>query len=67
MFRKALNMKNEWKFVVNIDQFQQAVEVVECGAGQTSPSQSCLYSGSLGNNPGLTSCRQIFTQHKEHN
>jgi len=60
--RKALNMKNEWKFVVNLDQFQQAVEVVECGAGQTS--QSCLYSGSLGNSPGLTSCRQIFTQHK---
>ena len=36
--RKALNLKNEWVFVVNIDNFTQAVEIEECSAGSFSSS-----------------------------
>merc|ERR1712111_195542 len=25
---------------------------------------SCLYSGAVGNNPALTSCKQLYTEHK---
>ncbi len=36
--RKALNLRNEWVFVVNIDNFTQAVEIEECSAGSFSSS-----------------------------
>ena len=66
--RQALNLDNEWVFVVNIDNFTQAVEVEECeGAAVSSsaPGQgSCLYGGAAGNNPLATSCRQVYTQYK---
>ena len=36
--RKAQNLNNEWVFVVNIDNFTQAVEIEECEAGAFSSS-----------------------------
>ena len=36
--RKALNLRNEWVFVVNIDNFTQAVEIEECSSGSFSSS-----------------------------
>ena len=69
--RKALNLNNEWKFVVNVDNFTQAVEVEECRQSQFSfvdetqdSFGSCLYAGSAGQNPSRTSCKQIYTEHK---
>eukprot|EP00092_Neocalanus_flemingeri_P014283 GFUD01015404.1.p1 GENE.GFUD01015404.1~~GFUD01015404.1.p1 ORF type:complete len:510 (-),score=86.92 GFUD01015404.1:496-2025(-) len=68
--RKAMNMDNKWKFVVNIDNFTQSVEIEECdnsyGFSQDSSDEFgvCLYSGSEGNNPDLTSCKQLYTEHK---
>jgi len=68
--RKARNMDNQWRFVVNIDNFTQSIEVEECkesfGFSQGSDDDFgvCLYSGSEGNNPGLTSCKQVYTEHK---
>lgn len=63
-------MDNQWRFVVNIDNFTQSIEVEECkesfGFSQGSDDDFgvCLYSGSEGNNPGLTSCKQVYTEHK---
>jgi len=68
--RKARNMENKWKFVVNIDNFTQSIEIEECDDrfvfSQESGDQfgDCLYSGSQGNNPEFTACKQIFTEHK---
>jgi len=69
--QKALNLNNEWKFVVNVDNFTQAVEIEECEnqgfSSFDSPEDtfgSCQYGGSLGNNPRETSCRQIYTEYK---
>ena len=65
-----MNMDNKWRFVVNIDNFTQSIEVEECdnsfGFSQGSSDEFgvCLYSGSQGNNPGLTSCKQVYTEHK---
>merc|ERR1711872_1187349 len=54
--QKALNLNNEWKFVVNVDNFTQAVEIEECEnqgfSSFDSPEDmfgSCQYGGSLGN------------------
>jgi len=67
--RKAKNLSNKWKFVVNIGNFTQAVEVKECNEFAFSQDSSgsfgsCLYSGATGNIPELTSCKQIYTEHK---
>ena len=88
--RQAKNLKDEWKYIVNIENYTQSVEVEECFNYNTNSSDdddddsvkagdgevqfdnvevveefgSCLYSGAPGNNPGLTSCRQLFTEHK---
>ena len=68
--RKARNMENKWKFVVNIDNFTQSIEIEECDDrfvfSQESGDQfgDCLYSGSQGNNPEFTACKQIYTEHK---
>lgn len=67
--RKAKNLSNKWKFVVNIGNFTQAVEVKECNDFAFSQDSSgsfgsCLYSGATGNIPELTSCKQIYTEHK---
>jgi len=69
--KKALNLNNEWKFVVNVDNFTQAVEVEECEHSLLSSVDdssdtfgSCLYAGSSGQNPGRTACKQIYTEYK---
>ena len=91
--RQAKNLKDEWKYIVNIENYTQSVEIEECfnfdsfGDETTTMSPgifdddsnvkfeteiseapdrfgSCLYSGATGNNPGLTSCQQLHTQHK---
>jgi len=74
--KKAKNLKDEWRFVVNIDNYTQSVEVEECDNGTVSEDNFgrerhdssdfgvCLYSGSTGNDPDLTVCRQLYTEHK---
>jgi len=89
--RQAKNLKEEWKYIVNIENYTQSVEVEECydfnqdlDAETTTPNSvsddtkvqfgqtpeipeefgSCLYSGAVGNNPELTSCKQLYTEHK---
>lgn len=81
--RKAKNLDEKWRYVVNIDNYTQSVEIEEChnfneyddlsvqnGSvqfGETKELEDfgvCLYSGSEGNNPDLTTCRQIYTEHK---
>lgn len=75
--RQALNLRNEWKYVVNVGNYTQAVEVEECnpkrlnssGGIQTADgfSQSygsCLYGGSKGLSPSSTVCRQLYSKHK---
>ena len=63
-------MDNQWRFVVNIDNFTQSIEVEECddsfvfNDGSSDEFGVCLYSGSEGNNRDLTSCKQIYTEHK---
>ena len=53
------------RFVVNLDNYTQSVEVEECDYGTSSGLQSpdsfgdCLYSGSVGNSPELTDCKQV--------
>lgn len=82
--KQARNLKDEWRFIVNIENYTQSVEIEECSdflidaeapSGSNSSVKfndsvvleefgSCLYSGSPGNNPALTVCRQLFTTHK---
>ena len=93
--RQAKNLKDEWKYIVNIENYTQSVEIEECYNPDSFDSEdeattatpgifeddsnvqfetetpqvpdrfgSCLYSGAVGNNPGLTSCQQLYTQHK---
>jgi len=83
--RQAKNLKDEWRYIVNIQNYTQSVEIEECfnpdlpdedyeaSNGTDSSVQfeervlefgSCLYSGSPGNNPQLTVCRQLTTTHK---
>jgi len=67
--QKALNSENNWMFVVNVANFTQSVEIDECqgfgfGDGDDEVFGSCLYSGSQGNDPGSTSCRQLYRQHR---
>jgi len=88
--RQAKNLKDEWRYIVNIDNYTQSVEIEECfnpdfpeedfeisngtnssvlfeseeGSSPASSYGSCMYSGSPGNNPDLTVCRQLYTAHK---
>jgi len=68
--REAKNMDDKWRFVVNIDNFTQSIEIEECDDSFTFSQGSgdefgdCLYSGSQGNNPDFTTCKQIYTEHK---
>jgi len=69
--RKALNLKNEWMYVVNLDKYTQSVEIEECvdkTRGQQFDEDSkfgvCMYGGAEGQNPELTVCRQKYTEHK---
>merc|ERR1712141_331154 len=88
--RQAKNLKDEWRYIVNIDNYTQSVEIEECfnpdfpeedfeipngtnssvlfeseeGSSPASSYGSCMYSGSPGNNPHLTVCRQLYTAHK---
>jgi len=85
--RQAKNLKDEWRYIVNIENYTQSVEIEECfnpdipvddfESSNVSNSSvlfdseesveefgSCHYSGSPGNNPQLTVCRQLFTAHK---
>jgi len=82
--RKAKNLDEKWRYVVNIDNYTQSVEIEEChnfnDYDEEEPSAGdsvqfgekkeptdfgvCLYSGAQGNNPDLTVCRQIYTEHK---
>jgi len=85
--RQARNLRDEWRYIVNIENYTQSVEIEECfnpdlpdedyetSNGTDSSVQfesearveefgSCLYSGSPGNNPDLTVCRQLSTTHK---
>merc|ERR1711892_35435 len=81
--RKAKNLDEKWRYVVNIDNYTQSVEIEECHnfndyeeltvengtvtfGEKEEPTDFgvCLYSGAQGNNPDLTICRQIFTEHK---
>jgi len=83
--RKAKNLDEKWRYVVNIDNYTQSVEIEEChnfnseyqpGFAEEEDSVQfgekkvaedfgvCLYSGSEGNDPSLTSCKQIYTEHK---
>jgi len=85
--RQAKNLKDEWRYIVNIENYTQSVEIEECfnpdlsfddseRSNRTNSSVlfdneeiiaefgSCQYSGSPGNDPDLTVCRQLFTSHK---
>merc|ERR1712141_621329 len=85
--RQAKNLKDEWRYIVNIENYTQSVEIEECfnpdftiddfeSTNSTNSSVlfdneeiieefgSCQYSGSPGNDPDLTVCRQLFTSHK---
>ena len=123
--RQAKNLKEEWRYIVNIENYTQSVEIEECfdhnapfldtsdiapledededseeeedseeddsdeddsdeqedeseeesseedetvqfEAPRSAPAEfgSCLYSGAVGNNPALTSCKQLYTEHK---
>merc|ERR1712141_131364 len=85
--RQAKNLKDEWRYIVNIENYTQSVEIEECfnpdftiadseSSNSTNSSVlfdneeivaefgSCQYSGSPGNDPELTVCRQLFTSHK---
>merc|ERR1712241_958802 len=85
--RQAKNLKDEWRYIVNIENYTQSVEIEECfnpdfSIDETESSNttnssvlfdneeiieefgSCQYSGSPGNDPELTVCRQLFTSHK---
>merc|ERR1712029_504786 len=39
---------------------------VQFGQAPEIPKEfgSCLYSGAVGNNPDLTNCKQLYTEHK---
>jgi len=73
--KKAKNLNDEWVWVVNIDNYTQSVEVEECDNATISEDFGrdrhderdfgvCLYSGAGGNDPDLTVCRQLYTEHK---
>merc|ERR1712232_1111491 len=85
--RQAKNLKDEWRYIANIENYTQSVEIEECfnpdfSIDETESSNttnssvlfdneeiieefgSCQYSGSPGNDPELTVCRQLFTSHK---
>lgn len=73
--KMAKNLRDEWKFVVNINNYTQSVEVEECHNDtlsqdigrelyDTNDFGVCLYSGASGDNPDLTVCRQLYTEHK---
>merc|ERR1711953_478009 len=85
--RQAKNLKDEWRYIVNIENYTRSVEIEECfnpdftiddfeSYNTHTPSVlfdneeiieefgSCQYSGSPGNDPELTVCRQLFTSHK---
>jgi len=82
--RQAKNLDDKWRYVVNIDNYTQSVEIEEChnyddyedlpveenNSVQFGENKEpidfgvCLYSGAQGNNPDLTVCKQIYTEHK---
>lgn len=72
--KKALNLKNEWMFVVNLANYTQSVEIEECidqsnrrqfgAVGVETKFGVCLYGGAEGHNPDLTVCKQKYTEHK---
>jgi len=82
--RQAKNLDDKWRYVVNIDNYTQSVEIEEChnyddyedlpveenNSVQFGDNKEpidfgvCLYSGAGGNNPDLTKCKQIYTEHK---
>jgi len=73
--RKALNLRNEWMYIVNLDKYTQSVEIEVC-VDQTNGRQIsdyeyqgskfgvCLYGGAEGQDPDSTVCRQKYTEHK---
>jgi len=67
--QKALNLKNNWMFVVNVGNYTQSVEIDECqdfgfGGGDDNDFGSCRYGDSQGNDPESTSCRQLYREHR---
>lgn len=59
---KAMNVKGQWKFIVNTDEYRQGLSIHTCiNDIQGSP---CLYAGTEGINPDATECRQMFTKHR---
>jgi len=59
----GLNVRGEWKTIVNIPGYTQTINVEECGESFRS-TNSCTYSGTFGRQPDQTNCQQL---HREHN
>jgi len=70
--QQALNIKNEWRYIVNLENYTQSVNIEECRSSRRSRVNSagqkefgsCLYSGVPGNNPHFTVCKQLHREHK---
>jgi len=57
----ARNVNGRWRYIINIDEYQQGVTVENCITNREDAP--CLYGGAMGNFPEATVCRQRYTRH----
>jgi len=68
--KAARNTKEEWKFIVNLENYTQTLDVEECrnssrnGRDFNKEFGYCTYSGTDGRVPEKTNCRQLFRTHR---
>jgi len=56
----ARNVYGQWRYIINIDEYQQGVTIEKCTREEDAP---CLYGGHHGLYPEATGCRQRYTRH----
>lgn len=57
----AKTVQGEWRYIINIEEYQQGVTVVKCNHRGTD--KGCRYGGKEGNCPEATKCKQKYTRH----
>lgn len=69
--KEAKNLADEWKYVINSQNYTQSVNIEECVSNikpnkrdENTEFGSCLYSGVQGLHPTGTVCKQLYREHR---
>ena len=58
---KAKSLSGKWKYISNTDKYRQIVATQTCRHfSDKRQTKSCTYSGSEGNHPDATECKQLY-------